>query len=124
MKNLNKVKLAAISSVLTGALTAMMIAVSVGSNSASAMPVAFEDGAALYAAKCAKCHGADGKGVEKYKKQGLEDMTTAKWQKTNTDAKITGVINKGKGDFMPAWKGKLKPAEITAVVKHIRSLKT
>ena len=119
MKNMDKVKLAAI----TSALTAVLIAMSVGSNAASATPIAFEDGAAIYAAKCAKCHGADGKGVEKYKKQGIEDFTDAKFQKNHTDAKIAAAINNGKGDFMPARKGKLKPAEVTAVVKHIRGMK-
>ncbi|MEP7338626.1 MAG: c-type cytochrome, partial [Acidobacteriota bacterium] len=116
MKNPSKLKLAVISM----ALTAALMALSVSSSSASATPAAFEDAAAIYAAKCAKCHGADGKGVEKYKKQGIEDFTDAKFQKGHTDAKIAAAINNGKGDFMPAWKGKLKPAEVTALVKYIR----
>ena len=120
MKNLSKLKFA----VTSMALVATLVALSVGASVAgSTTPATFEDAAAIYAAKCAKCHGPDGKGVDKYKKQGMEDMTTANWQKANSDAKITAAINKGKGDFMPAWKGKLKPAEITALVKYIRSLK-
>ena len=120
MKNLSNVKLA----VTSISLAVGLIALSVGSSfGAGTAPAAFQDGAAIYAEKCAKCHSADGKGAEKQKKNGVQDFTLAKWQKANTDAKIAAAINKGKGDFMPAWKGKLKPAEITAVVKHIRSFK-
>lgn len=118
MKNMSKAKLV----ILSMSLAAALIAVSVGSSFATT-PAVFQDGAAIYAAKCAKCHGADGKGVDKFKKQGAEDMSDAKWQKAHTDAKITAAINNGKGDFMPAWKGKLKPAEVKALVAHIRSLK-
>ena len=119
MNNLSKVKLAVTSTVLAAAI----LALSVGSGFASNPMPAAADAAAIYAEKCAKCHGPDGKGVDKYKKQGMEDMTTAKWQSANSDVKISTVIKNGKGDFMPAWKGKLKPAEITALVKYIRTLK-
>lgn len=118
MKNPSKVKLVVVSM----AMAAALVGLPVGSSFATT-PAAFQDGAALYAAKCAKCHNADGKGNDKYKKQGIEDMSNAAWQKNHSDAKITAAISNGKGDFMPAWKGKMKPAEITAVVKHIRSLK-
>ena|SRR5689334_3693981 len=120
MKNLSKVKLA----VASTALAAALITLSVGAGYAgNPTPAAAADAAAIYAEKCAKCHGPDGKGVDKYKKQGMEDMTAAKWQSANSDAKISSAIKNGKGDFMPAWKGKLTPAEITAMVKYIRSLK-
>ena len=76
---------------------------------------------ANYAAKCAKCHGADGKGVEKYKKQGQKDFTDAAWQKSRTDAQLTESIKNGKGDFMPAWKGKLSADEIKGLINHIRA---
>ncbi len=119
MKNINKVKL----TIFSMALAAAVIALSVGSGFAnSATPAAFQDGKAIYEAKCAKCHGADGKGVDKFKKQGVKDMTDPNWQKAHSDAKIKADINNGKGDFMPAWKGKLKSAEINAVVQHIRKL--
>ena len=120
MKNLSNVKLAVVSTVFVAALITISGAAGYASNP---MPAAAADAAAIYAEKCAKCHGPDGKGVDKYKKQGMEDMTTAKWQSANTDAKISSVIKNGKGDFMPPWKDKLKPAEITAMVKYIRSLK-
>ena len=115
---MNKMKLTIVATTLAAAL----IALSVG-GFATTTPAMFQDGAAIYSEKCAKCHGADGKGVDKFKKQGVKDLTTDAWQKANTDAKITAAINNGKGEFMPAWKGKIKPAEIKAVVKHIRGLK-
>lgn len=119
MTYLNKTKL----SIFTVAVVAAALLLLVGQGLArNATPVVFQDAGAIYAEKCAKCHGADGKGVEKMKKNGIQDFTTAKWQKANTDAKIAAAINNGKGDFMPAWKGKLKPAEVTALVKHIRAM--
>jgi cytochrome c oxidase cbb3-type subunit 3 len=120
MKNLSKMKLAVTSMALAAALITLPVGSGFAGNTA---PAAVADAAAIYAEKCAKCHGADGKGVEKYKKQGIEDFTDAKFQKGYTDVKIAAAINNGKGDFMPAWKGKLKPAEVTALVKYIRTLK-
>jgi cytochrome c6 len=84
---------------------------------AGALP-AFADatpnGAALYKAKCAMCHGADGK--------GKTPLATAEVQKMSNDelAKITA---DGKPPKMPAYKGKLTAEEIQAVVAHIKSLK-
>ena len=86
----------------------------------TAVPLA-PDAAATYTARCAKCHGADGRGVEKYKKQGAKDFTEAKWQKSRTDAQLTTTISNGKGDVMPAWKTKLSADEIKALVAHIRA---
>lgn len=86
-------------------------------NSVSAAP----DAAAIYAAKCAKCHGSDGAGVEKYKKKGVKDFTDAKWQKSRSDAQFTASINKGKGEVMPAWSAKLSAEEIKALVGFVRS---
>ena len=46
-------------------------------------PVAFAaDGAAIYKAKCASCHGADGKGQSQMgKKMNLRDLGSPKVQK-------------------------------------------
>ena len=74
-------------------------------------------GAELYAKTCAKCHGADGKGV---KSLDPPDFTTAAWQSKHTDAQITTAINNGKG-VMPPYKASLKPAQVALLVKHIRT---
>jgi mono/diheme cytochrome c family protein len=81
------------------------------------------DAAAIYSAKCAKCHGSDGSGVEKYKKKGQKSFTDSAWQKTRSDAQLTASINNGKGEAMAAWKGKLTAEEIKALVAYVRSLK-
>jgi mono/diheme cytochrome c family protein len=91
--------------------------------SASSLAAPAVDANALYTAKCQKCHGADGKGVPKYQKSGQKSFADPAWQKSQTDAQITAVITKGKGDYMPAFKGKLTADEIKALVARIRSFK-
>src|SRR3954454_22974448 len=80
-----------------------------------------------FKAKCASCHGADGKGqTDQGKKMHVEDMSAAGWQKGKTDAQIKGVIENGtkKGDAeMEGYKEKLDPAAIDALVAYIRTLK-
>ena len=78
---------------------------------------------AIYVAKCAKCHGSDGTGVEKYKKKGVKDFTDANWQKTRSNAQLTAAVKDGKGEVMPSWKAKLSDAEIKALVALVRSFK-
>jgi cytochrome c oxidase cbb3-type subunit 3 len=72
--------------------------------------------AAIFQKDCAKCHGADGKGI---KSLDPPDFTNPKWQASKTDKQLIADINNGEG-VMPAFKGKLTPAQITALVKHIR----
>lgn len=79
-----------------------------------------QDAAATYKAKCAMCHGPDGKGSSIGMKMGARDFTSADVQK-QTDAQLTEVISKGKGK-MPAYDGKLKDTEITGLVAYIRGL--
>ncbi|MFN0110851.1 MAG: c-type cytochrome [Blastocatellia bacterium] len=88
---------------------------------ASAKPAAGKgmDAAPIWNQHCKKCHAADGKGIESLEPP---DMTTEKWQSANDDKAITAAINEGKG-IMPGFKDTLKPAQVTALVKHIRSLK-
>ncbi len=80
------------------------------------------DGAAVYKAKCASCHAADGSGSSPMgKKMGLRDLGSADVQK-QTDAQLTDVVSKGK-EKMPAYGTKLSADEIKALVAHIRSLR-
>lgn len=81
---------------------------------------AAQDAAATYKAKCAMCHGADGKGSPTGLKMGAHDFTSADVQK-QTDAQLIQVIDKGKNK-MPAYDGKLKDTEIKDLVAFIRSL--
>jgi mono/diheme cytochrome c family protein len=79
-----------------------------------------QDAAGTYKAKCAMCHGADGKGSPIGLKMGAHDLTSADVQK-ETDAQLTETITKGKNK-MPAYEGKLKDTEIKDLVAFLRSL--
>ena len=84
--------------------------------------LAAADGAAVYKAKCAMCHAADGSGMTPMgKSMKLRDLRSPEVQK-QSDAELTKVTADGKGK-MPAYKGKLTDAEIAAVVAHMRTLK-
>ena len=74
-------------------------------------------GEATFKAKCAGCHGADGKGKEAMK---TTDMGAADVQKMS-DADLSGVITNGKGK-MPAYKT-LSADQVKDLVGYIRSLK-
>lgn len=84
-------------------------------------PIAFAaDGAATYKAKCASCHGVDGKGQSAMgKKMNLRDLGSPEVQK-QTDKELYDWTAVGKGK-MPAYKDKLTDAEIKALVVHMRA---
>lgn len=83
-------------------------------------PLAFAaDGAAVYKAKCASCHGIDGKGQTPMgKKMNLRDLGSSDVQK-QTDKELYDWTAVGKGK-MPGYKDKLTDAEIKALVAHMR----
>jgi cytochrome c6 len=76
-----------------------------------------QDAAATYKAKCAMCHGADGKGG----KMGTKDFASPEI-KGMSDAQLTEIITKGKPPRMPAYGEKLKDTEIKDLVTYIRGL--
>ena len=84
-------------------------------------PLAFAaDGAAVYKAKCASCHGADGKGQSPMgKKMNLRDLGSPEVQK-QTDKELYDWTAVGKGK-MPGYKDKLTDEEIKALVTHMRA---
>jgi cytochrome c6 len=83
--------------------------------------MAQQGGDAIYKAKCAMCHGADGVG----------DTPVGKGMKVNSfksdadvkasDADLAKVTKEGKGK-MPAYAGKLTDDQIQEVVTYIRTL--
>jgi cytochrome c6 len=88
---------------------------------AGSMPLAAQDGPGLYKARCAMCHGADGKGETPIgKKMNIRDLGSAEVQK-QTDAELSTIISKGKNK-MPAFEGKLTAEQIGQLVAHIREL--
>lgn len=82
---------------------------------------AASDGTAVYNAKCAICHGKDGRGTATWKAKGQPDFTVPGWHKSRTNGQIAEAIRNGKGKFMPAWKGKLSEEEIEALVGTVRA---
>ncbi|MGB9471038.1 MAG: cytochrome c [Candidatus Acidiferrum sp.] len=72
---------------------------------------------ATFKAKCAMCHGADGKGKEAMK---TRDLSSADVQK-QSDADLTAIITNGKGK-MPPYKS-MTPDQVKDMVSYIRSLK-
>jgi len=81
-----------------------------------------ESGADTFKAKCAMCHGADGKadtGMGKSMK--IRDLGSAEVQ-SQSDADLEGIITNGKGR-MPKYDGKLTKDQINDLVKFIRTLK-
>ena len=75
----------------------------------------------LYKAKCAACHGADGKGETAVGKMNkLKDLGSADVQK-QSDSDLTEIIANGKGK-MPGYSKSLKPEQMKDLVAYIRSL--
>ncbi len=84
-----------------------------------------------FLAKCASCHGEDGKGKTKEgEKMKIGDMTSADWQKGVTDEKAKTAILEGftrKKDGVDqekkGLKDKLTPEQADGLVKYVRGLK-
>jgi mono/diheme cytochrome c family protein len=75
------------------------------------------DGAAVFADRCAGCHGADGGGGSA--PQLSEGLAIERYP--NIEDQIAVVTN-GLGARMPAFGGQLSPEEIQAVVEYTRTL--
>lgn len=79
------------------------------------------NGAELFAAKCAGCHGKDGRGLPNWKAKGQPSFADVNFQKSRTDAQLTESVTNGKGKFMPVWKDKLSAEQINALVGQVRA---
>jgi cytochrome c6 len=107
MKNMN-IQLIAVLTVLTF--------VSIAPSTARA-----QSAAATYQAKCAGCHGADGKGnTGPGKALGAHDFSSVEITKMS-DADLIGIVTAGKNK-MPAYGKSLKDAANKALVAFIRGL--
>jgi mono/diheme cytochrome c family protein len=82
----------------------------------------------LWKAKCASCHGVDGRAKTAMgEKLAIPDMTVDGWQKKVTDAQmktalLDGVKRPGKPEGMDPYKDKLAPEQVAALVAYVRSL--
>ncbi len=79
--------------------------------------MAFASGADDYKAKCAMCHGADGRGAMA-KKMGSGDLAGT----SLSEADIAKIVADGKGK-MTGFKGKLSDDQIKAVAAYVKTLK-
>lgn len=87
----------------------------------SSYAFAQDSAADLYKAKCAACHGPDGKGDTAVgKKLGVKAFSDPEVAK-NSDQAWFEATKKGKGK-MPAYDGKLTDPQINDLVKFMRSL--
>jgi len=89
---------------------------------ACTLSFAAESGEGVYKAKCASCHGVDGKGQTAIgKRLSIKDLASSDVQNKH-DSEIKLLIQDGKGK-MPAYKSKLTDEQIENLVVYIRSLK-
>jgi len=82
------------------------------------------DAKTTFDAKCAECHGRDGRARTFKSKHFVHarDLTNAQWQAEVTDERLFNSITKGKGK-MPAYGKKLPEDQIDALVRYVRQLK-
>ncbi|MFT3746492.1 MAG: cytochrome c [Pyrinomonadaceae bacterium] len=101
-------------------LTGTMLALSFLCSDQKLRAAAISDGASVYAANCASCHGSDGRAkTAKGKRSGATDLTS-NW---NADeARAIRIITNGKGE-MPSFKSKLSKEEIASVFGYIRNFR-
>jgi cytochrome c6 len=107
MQNMN-IQLLTVATVLAGALMAPSAAHA-------------QSAAATYKAKCAGCHGADGKGnTSPGKALGAHDFGREEVAKMS-DADLISVVTAGKNK-MPGYGKSLKDTEIKDLVAYVREL--
>jgi mono/diheme cytochrome c family protein len=85
------------------------------------LPAHAQNAAGTYKAKCASCHGADGKGnTGAGKALGAHDFGSDEVTKMS-DADLIGIVTSGKGK-MPGYAKSLKEPEIKDLVAYCRGL--
>lgn len=105
--------------VLGGMLAVLANKTSMISKVEPAEPI--ESANALYVSNCARCHGADGKGQTSLGREyDVPDLTITARRMSAT--RVKNVIANGAGD-MPAFKKKLKAAQIASLTSYVRSMK-
>ena len=83
--------------------------------------MAQDDGAAIYKAKCARCHGNDGMShTFDGKMSGAEKLNDPEIVKM-PDADLTTVVTNGK-KHMPAFGKKLTADQIASVIAYVHTL--
>ncbi len=76
-------------------------------------------GGDLFAANCASCHGADGKGLREF---GAPNLTDNIWLYGGDKASIAQSVRQSRQGVMPRWNDKLDPATIKMLAAYVHSL--
>ena len=108
---------------------ALLSAASLAAVAASAQPGARRGGQsaaargrAVYADKCARCHGADGAGDTRMGRMTeAPNLTDPEWRRGKSSARMVASVTNGRGQ-MPAFKNRLSRQEIAAAVAYVRTL--
>lgn len=88
---------------------------------ALSLPATAQNAAATFKAKCAGCHGVDGKGTTGLGKAlGVHDFSSNQVAKMS-DADLTTIVTAGRNK-MPAYGKSLKEAEIKDLVAYVHQL--
>ena len=74
-------------------------------------------GARIFAANCARCHGAEGVGIADARHI---DLGSAAWQASMRDAAIVATVRAGRGTAMPAFT--FTEQELRDLLAHVRGL--
>jgi mono/diheme cytochrome c family protein len=114
------------------ALAAQVVPAEPAAQAATPTPLALpgNDGARIFAAACAACHGADGRGRSSSEvgfTLPLPDFTDCSFANREADADWSATIHRGGPQrgfdrLMPAFGGALSDEQIDAVIAHMRSL--
>ncbi len=94
-------------------------------NNANSATTSALDGKQIYTESCQVCHRDTGKGgpvTVEGKKLKPADLTTGHTKKHSDDDVAKDISEGSPDDGMPAFKEKLKPEEIKAVVSYLRTL--
>lgn len=105
-------------------LSSSRAAVAEGSGGASAAAPSSAAGAqakTLFEQRCARCHGADGRGqtVIGQMVEAPDFTDSSWWTREMTDARLRRSIAEGKGQ-MPSFKKRLSKQEIAALAAYVR----
>ena len=104
-------------------LCAVCVFAAAMSRKVTALSTSAGDARSVYNAKCASCHGRDGRASSMHARhEKARDLTTGEWQDSVSDERIYNSINNGKGK-MPAFKKKLSEAQIDELVNYVRRLR-
>lgn len=105
---------------LVGA-TAMLAIAALTSPLASQQPT---EPAAVYARQCASCHGATGAPNPAMVRSlgAMPDFSDARVMAAFPDSVLIAVVTAGKGRSMPAYRTRLTPDQVRALVAYVRTL--